>query len=78
MEKEIIVQKFGGSSVANIGRIKNVAQRVIAYKNKHTDIAVVVSALGDTTDELVQAPGGLWPGHGGQVVVLPEMTEPAG
>ena len=52
MEKEIVVQKFGGSSVANIERIKNVAQRVVAYKNKHTDIAVVVSALGDTTDEL--------------------------
>lgn len=52
MEKEIIVQKFGGSSVANIDRIKNVAQRVVAYKNKHTDVAVVVSALGDTTDEL--------------------------
>jgi len=33
MEKEVIVQKFGGSSVANIDRIKNVAQRVIAYKN---------------------------------------------
>ncbi|MBI4308746.1 MAG: aspartate kinase, partial [Candidatus Omnitrophica bacterium] len=52
MDKEIIVQKFGGSSVANIERIKNVAQRVVAYKNKHMDIAVVVSALGDTTDEL--------------------------
>ncbi len=52
MEKEIVVQKFGGSSVANIERIKNVAQRVISYKNKHTDVAVVVSALGDTTDEL--------------------------
>ena len=52
MEKEIVVQKFGGSSVANIERIKNVANRVVAYKNKHTDIAVVVSALGDTTDEL--------------------------
>ncbi len=52
MEKEIVVQKFGGSSVANIDRIKNVANRVVAYKNKHTDIAVVVSALGDTTDEL--------------------------
>ncbi len=52
MEKEIIVQKFGGSSVANIERIKNVAQRVVAYKNKHTQVAVVVSALGDTTDEL--------------------------
>ncbi len=52
MEKDVIVQKFGGSSVANVERIKNVAQRVVAYKNKHTDIAVVVSALGDTTDEL--------------------------
>jgi len=52
MEKEVIVQKFGGSSVANIERIKSVAQRVGAYKNKHTDVAVVVSALGGTTDEL--------------------------
>ncbi len=52
MEKEIVVQKFGGSSVANVDRIKNVAQRVVSYKNKHTDVAVVVSALGDTTDEL--------------------------
>ncbi len=52
MEKSVIVQKFGGSSVANVERIKNVAQRVVAYKDKNTDIAVVVSALGDTTDEL--------------------------
>ena len=52
MDREIVVQKFGGSSVANVDRIKNVAQRVVSYKNKHTDIAVVVSALGDTTDEL--------------------------
>ncbi len=52
MDKEIIVQKFGGSSVANVDRIKNVAQRVVSYKNKKTDIAVVVSALGDTTDDL--------------------------
>ncbi|MBI3602660.1 MAG: aspartate kinase [Candidatus Omnitrophica bacterium] len=52
MEKEVIVQKFGGSSVANIERMKNVARRVVVYKNKHTDVVVVVSALGDTTDEL--------------------------
>ncbi len=52
MEKDIIVQKFGGSSVANVDRIKNVAQRVVTYKNKNTDVAVIVSALGDTTDEL--------------------------
>ncbi len=52
MSKRIVVMKFGGSSVANIDRIKNVANRVVAYKDKNTDIAVVVSALGDTTDEL--------------------------
>ena len=52
MSKRTVVMKFGGSSVANIDRIKNVANRVVAYKDKHTDIAVVVSALGDTTDEL--------------------------
>ncbi len=52
MEKEIVVQKFGGSSVADIERIKNVANRVISYKDKYTDVVVVVSALGDTTDEL--------------------------
>ena len=52
MEHQIIVQKFGGSSVANIDRIKNVAERVVSYKNKNTDLAVIVSALGDTTDEL--------------------------
>jgi len=52
MEKEIVVQKFGGSSVADIERIKNVANRVVSYKDKHTDVVVVVSALGDTTDEL--------------------------
>jgi aspartate kinase len=52
MEREIIVQKFGGSSVANIDRIKNVARRIVETKTKNNDIAVVVSALGDTTDEL--------------------------
>lgn len=52
MDKEIIVQKFGGSSVADVDRIKNVARRIIETKNKNNDIAVVVSALGDTTDEL--------------------------
>ncbi len=52
MEREIIVQKFGGSSVANVERIKNVARRIVETKTKNNDIAVVVSALGDTTDEL--------------------------
>jgi aspartate kinase len=52
MERQIIVQKFGGSSVANVDRIKNVAKRIVETKTKNNDIAVVVSALGDTTDEL--------------------------
>lgn len=52
MDKRIIVQKYGGSSVANIERIKAVAQRIVAAKKKNNNLAVVVSALGDTTDEL--------------------------
>jgi len=54
MKRPLIVQKFGGSSVANPERIKRVAQRVIETKRKGVDIVVVVSALGDTTDELLQ------------------------
>ncbi|NQT23038.1 MAG: aspartate kinase [Candidatus Omnitrophica bacterium] len=50
---KIIVQKYGGSSVANILRIQDAAQRVVAYKNKGYNVVVVVSALGDTTDELL-------------------------
>ncbi len=52
--KKIIVQKFGGSSVANVERIQNVARRVTSYKKKGADLVVVVSALGDTTDELIE------------------------
>ena len=47
----LIVKKFGGSSVANKERIFNVAQRCIEdYKAGH-DIVVVLSAMGDTTDQ---------------------------
>jgi aspartate kinase len=53
MHKGLIVQKFGGSSVANVERILNVAKRVAAYRKKGYDLVVVVSALGDTTDELI-------------------------
>ena len=48
------MQKFGGTSVANPERIKEVAKRIVSYKNKGCDLVVVVSALGDTTDELVE------------------------
>jgi len=50
----LIVQKFGGSSVANIDRIKKVAERVASYRRKGHKLVVVVSALGDTTDELIE------------------------
>ncbi|MBI4549649.1 MAG: aspartate kinase [Candidatus Omnitrophica bacterium] len=49
----LIVQKFGGSSVANPERIRNVARRVVETKRKGHQLVVVVSALGDTTDELI-------------------------
>lgn len=54
MRKKLIVQKFGGSSVANVQRIQNVAKRVVDYKRKGRSLVVVVSALGDTTDELIE------------------------
>ena len=49
----LIVQKFGGTSVANIEKIKNVAKLVIAEKNKGNDVVVVVSAMSGVTSELV-------------------------
>jgi aspartate kinase len=50
----LIVQKFGGSSVANPERIQNVARRVSSYKKKGHSLVVVVSAPGDTTDDLLE------------------------
>ena len=49
----LIVQKFGGSSVADAGRIRRVAERVVATATDGTQVCVVVSAMGDTTDELI-------------------------
>ncbi len=53
MAKSIIVQKYGGTSVADVGRIQNVAKRVVKARKAGHDIVVVVSALGDTTDNLI-------------------------
>ncbi|MGB2601178.1 MAG: aspartate kinase [Candidatus Omnitrophota bacterium] len=53
-KKGVIVQKFGGTSVANPERIKGVARRVAVCKKKGYDVVVVVSALGDTTNELLE------------------------
>ena len=52
--KDIIVQKFGGTSVADTEKIKNVARAVIREKNLGHDIVVVVSAMGHTTDMLLK------------------------
>lgn len=49
----LIVQKYGGSSVADPDSIKRVARRIIETKNAGNDVAVVVSAMGDTTDDLI-------------------------
>ena len=54
MISRLVVQKFGGSSVANSERIKRVAQRVVETKRTGANVVVVVSALGDTTDELLE------------------------
>lgn len=52
--KDIIVQKFGGTSVADTDKIKNVAIAVIREKNLGNDVVVVVSAMGHTTDILTK------------------------
>jgi aspartate kinase len=49
----IVVQKYGGSSVADVDRIRRVAERVMRTRQAGHDVVVVVSAMGDTTDELL-------------------------
>jgi aspartate kinase len=63
----IAVQKFGGSSVADVEKIKNVARRVVESKKRIDHVVVVVSALGDTTDELL--------GLAGQISLSPPERE---
>ena len=48
-----IVQKYGGSSVADADKLKKIARLIAKARNRNTDIAAVVSAMGKTTDELV-------------------------
>ena len=50
----VIVQKYGGSSVADAQKIKNVARRVAKAKDEGSQVVVVVSAMGDTTDDLIE------------------------
>jgi aspartate kinase len=49
----IVVQKYGGSSVADVDRIRRVAQRVVATRERGVQVCVVVSAMGKTTDQLL-------------------------
>ncbi|MFV0405711.1 MAG: aspartate kinase [Propioniciclava sp.] len=48
-----VVQKFGGSSVADAASIKRVAQRIVDAQEQGNEVVVIVSAMGDTTDELL-------------------------
>lgn len=65
--KPIIVQKYGGSSVATPERIKEVAKRVVETKRKGNHVVVVVSAMGKTTDQLI--------GLANQITQSPEDRE---
>jgi aspartate kinase len=49
----LVVQKYGGSSLESADRIKRVAERIVATKKDGNDVVVVCSAMGDTTDELL-------------------------
>ena len=49
----IVVQKYGGSSVADVDKLKLVAQKVVGSRRAGNDVVVVVSAMGKTTDELL-------------------------
>ncbi|HEU4672270.1 MAG TPA: aspartate kinase [Candidatus Limnocylindrales bacterium] len=53
MPSQLVVQKYGGSSVADAERIRHVARRIADERAGPTDLVVVVSAMGDTTDELL-------------------------
>jgi len=50
----LVVQKYGGSSVADGEKIKNVARRIVETREKGDEVVVVASAMGDTTDELIR------------------------
>ena len=53
MSHPLVVMKFGGSSVANADRIRRVARRIARARVEGADLCIVVSAMGDTTDELL-------------------------
>ena len=62
----LIVQKYGGSSVADAEGMKRVAARIVAAKKDGNQVVVVVSAMGDTTDELIDLANAVTPIPGGR------------
>jgi aspartate kinase len=66
-QTEIIVQKYGGTSVGTIDKIKNVAKRLIKTKNEGKQVIAIVSAMGHTTDEML--------GLLGQLTTKPDPRE---
>lgn len=59
----LIVQKFGGSSVSDAESIKRVAKRIVETRRAGNEVVVVVSAMGDTTDELIDLANAVTPIH---------------
>ncbi len=51
---KLIVQKYGGSSVADVDKLKKIASMIAAVKNQGIDVVVVVSAMGKTTNQLIE------------------------
>ena len=61
----IVVQKYGGSSVADVAKLGRVADRVVATRRAGNDVVVVVSAMGKTTDELLRVAADVGAAGGG-------------
>ncbi|MCI0583586.1 MAG: aspartate kinase [Chloroflexi bacterium] len=59
MAGQLVVQKFGGSSLAEASRIRHVARRIAQARATGSDLVVVVSAMGDATDELLSLAGAI-------------------
>ena len=59
MPGPLVVQKFGGSSLADADRIRRVARRIARERARGSQLVVVVSAMGDTTDELLALAGAI-------------------
>jgi len=53
-DRQIVIQKYGGKSISNLEQIRSAAQRIVAVKERGEDVVVVVSAMGKTTDELLE------------------------